>query len=395
MELTIGNKKIITSSLGIFILLIFFLPNAYFETFPIYNFICFGLSMLLGVFVLVFDRKFLIRESILKYIVLYYLYSFIVLLFQDSSELKNFYLVFGWTLFSILSIDYLMRKQFKRTLIVFDYLCIFMLIANLVTLLLFPNGIWTDVIRAGYSRAGYIFGIGNAFSYYIFPIIFILLISSICVEGKKYINFFGIFIGIITLLLGTSSTGKLIAILFVMLVLAGRTREFLKWITWKRLFVIYALIWLFVVVFQNIEFISQPIAQLVGKDSTFSERAYIWQQSIYMISKHPIFGSGYVSGGGVIAIGSATYSSHNVILQVLIERGLVGLFLLIIVIMKAMKDIYDLQKVNKKYGYYISISVFSILMTFLMEAYSVYYLFIILILISNLTDYLNRKEDSF
>lgn len=123
----------------------------------------------------------------------------------------------------------------------------------------------------------------------------------------------------------------------------------------------------------NLNFINRIIIEILGKDLTFSGRTGIWRDAISLIAQSPIIGYGStVSRNMVFGI-----SAHNIVLQTILESGIIGLALFLLIIYKSLF-------VNKEKKYSISILImgsFIIMVSLLFEVYSLEYFFVIVILV--------------
>lgn len=70
--------------------------------------------------------------------------------------------------------------------------------------------------------------------------------------------------------------------------------------------------------------IFEPIFELVGKDSTLTGRIYIWREAIIMIKSSILnFVIGYGNTtNGYIRYNNTYYTSHNMILEILLKWGI-------------------------------------------------------------------------
>ena len=79
-----------------------------------------------------------------------------------------------------------------------------------------------------------------------------------------------------------------------------------------------------------------------GKDLTFTGRTIIWDQALERIAQNPVFGGGHISPYGYETLGNETWSSassHNFYLDVLLETGIVGIAIVLLILLKLTHDI--------------------------------------------------------
>ena len=83
--------------------------------------------------------------------------------------------------------------------------------------------------------------------------------------------------------------------------------------------------------------IPQMLVEALGGDPTFANRTYIWEETINTWRQSPLLGFGYSAGtGGVLlpylvdVIGLAARHAHSSYLEIMIDCGLVGLFVFVL-----------------------------------------------------------------
>lgn len=387
MKIVINQKPFFENTIVICLAFLFLLPNDYFETFHLFLVLRWTIALIFGALELINGSEDgLYKNKLIQIIFIYYLYKTIIQLFLDYTKTFELFTSEGWFFFALLAF-YGIFSSFNLNYQ--KILCLLLdvqILSNFASFLFFPNGLWVDNIRVGWQRAGYIFGIENQFSYFIIPILLLLLIYS----TKKIFPFFNgicVAIGAITLYIGHSSTGKLAMTVFIILMFFGIFKTIKKSLNLKIVLIVYAIIWIAVVILQNISSLTDAIAKIFGKNSTFSERTVLWSEALKQIFRFPIFGQGYVIGGGYITIGTTTYAAHNCILQLLLTGGIILLGIFVVIFYFFEKKI---AKAPLKVSYIISSGILCILITYLMESYSLNYLFIVLIAISRFVDVNNR-----
>jgi O-antigen ligase len=119
--------------------------------------------------------------------------------------------------------------------------------------------------------------------------------------------------------------------------------------------ILFVSILLLLIPFYNI--IITSVVEITGRDMTFTGRTRLWQELIGIASSHPILGVGY----GGFWVGNLTYDlwdkfyyhpnqAHNGYIDVYIQIGLVGVFLLIMVILFSYINIFKTFVFNYEYG---------------------------------------------
>jgi exopolysaccharide production protein ExoQ len=99
------------------------------------------------------------------------------------------------------------------------------------------------------------------------------------------------------------------------------------------------------------------VAESFGKDSTLTDRTYLWQDVVRLGFKSPFFGSGY--GGFWVPsiysklspqIDNGPMEAHNGYLETFANLGLVGLAILLCVIIQSIRNAADQMNTNFEYG---------------------------------------------
>ena len=186
-------------------------------------------------------------------------------------------------------------------------------------------------------------------------------------DGKKWwIAFPCIALSIECILLSRSSTALLattLSTLFMLLVMVAPLglRRYMPYIvsTFAVLVVVYALAVLNLI--PGTSMLLDPVAELSGKDMTFSNRAVIWDIIKEHIQLAPILGSGYGAywTGPVPSSPSYTFlgrmyfypsQSHNGYLEVVNDLGFVGLICLLGYLVSWVRQSLQLMKFDRGQG---------------------------------------------
>ena len=96
--------------------------------------------------------------------------------------------------------------------------------------------------------------------------------------------------------------------------------------------------------FQNWTVAKYIIEDLLHKDMTLTGREYIFTQCIPIFLEHPLLGYGYESSvvnDRLSSVFIGFNSAHNAFLQILIDNGLVGMILFVIIIYMAFRSAYE------------------------------------------------------
>jgi O-antigen ligase len=120
------------------------------------------------------------------------------------------------------------------------------------------------------------------------------------------------------------------------------------------------------------------IEELLGRSLTFSTRTFIWDMSFYAIQQRPWLGWGYSVIDPLQNISINNMASHNHILMVTYQSGILGLILFISLICMASYKLYKTKK--STYSNTLSFMLLITLVVMLMETVSIDYLFTLMIM---------------
>ena len=167
---------------------------------------------------------------------------------------------------------------------------------------------------------------------------------------------------VLTAILSGSSTAIIcvgILIIFINLLQNESLKIFERRNIWIGIYIAMLLI-IFIEdnIFANIFF------KITGK-ARFTGRSFLWSESLKLIRKSPIIGYGRISKG-YLNVWNATYSSHNVVLEILLEGGIIALLIWISCLLNSLTLLKDIKEF--KVRRVLLSTVFVILIALMMEA---------------------------
>ena len=128
--------------------------------------------------------------------------------------------------------------------------------------------------------------------------------------------------------------------------------------------------------FENNDLARWFLIDILGKDMTFTNRTNMWDAALRVIGESPIWGYGYVDEKWFISnMSSQAVGSHNFILGILINGGIIGLGLYLYIFYLALRKLIAYKDY---YSNVIFIGIASLSIMMLMEYYPVqfpFYLF--------------------
>lgn len=240
-----------------------------------------------------------------------------------------------------------------------------LIMINLIVLVIFPEGIATD----NYYRNTYNF-LGNDNS---MAVVFELpLMGAACLYSafrNRRLTFTALLMFIMisaTVLITWSATGVVAWFVLAVYILFVYKSKMAKIFNSYILFVMFVAMQIMIVFLRLQEHFAFFIENILGKSISFTGRTLIWDLSYLVILQSPIIGYGVYEGAGLIQVGNAFFYAHNAILEILIQSGVIGLILFIIPFIMAARRLYQYRE--HFLAGIVSVTLFSFMLTFLMEA---------------------------
>ena len=225
-------------------------------------------------------------------------------------------------LVEIISQDNVASTAFLK---VVRFILLFYAIINIIIITITPNGIpgyTTDILAPKF-----LFGNVNSTIRGIFPGICCSVILD-KKENKKISIFTWVFFASILYLcfkiyfMGTAFI--CVTLLIAWNVLERPIRKHI-WIIYLGVLISVLFVELFVVVQGSNNYIVSQITHMFGKTLDFSGRRAIWLRTILRIAEKPVWGHGYLLQDEMYLYVGNKYGSHNYYMDILFQRGIIGL----------------------------------------------------------------------
>lgn len=234
--------------------------------------------------------------------------------------------------------------------------------ANFFLLVMYPDGLTKD---SYFNTSYYFIADKNSSGVYILFFLLLILINSFVKYSKiSFWTLFGLIIAVVTEIVMSSSSGLIACSVVVIFALLTKLKEIRKLGNIRLLVGIVIVIFLIIVVFRTTGIFDWFLMKFFGKGSDFSGRTVIWSEVIAKVKGKPIFGYGLPADGDVYIWGKY-YNAHNMILEILLNGGLILLLCFISIIVFAVKN---LTREKSIISYHISIALFAMLVDGLMES---------------------------
>jgi len=196
---------------------------------------------------------------------------------------------------------------------------------NFITMILFPNGLYFTPMQLWDN---WFIGYRNMFIFYFAPALALELMKKHA--GGSAVRYY-VMLAVCTLsmVLGGSKTGLLCLLAFLALGLTGLYMKKLCNILTVTAVSLAAFV---SIVLLGLQRYLTPLFDMLGRNVTFTNRIFIWENAIELIKKSPIIGYGIPSEEvrtEMLGLWTAV-TAHNFILEVLFCFGVVGLVLIVI-----------------------------------------------------------------
>lgn len=268
-----------------------------------------------------------------------------------GGDLISFWVLVSNSLVIVLSLDVVSDDEAALDCLLnaWKYLIILMLMIDLMTEILYPGGLYHDRL---YS-INWFLGYKTARMTYIVPLLFISIYQSYKKKQTFRKSIFLIMaISIVDVWLSQASgaTVSLIVIVFLTILILNLYRKKLQFIRNlllkifdSRLFIGVYMAVTFIVVIVNYTPLMSKVADLIGKDMTFTGRTFIWKACMSEFVTSPIIGKGYwlATQYEQITIKYGVYggtNAHNAIITILMDGGIIAIILYLMIYLIALRQ---------------------------------------------------------
>lgn len=279
----------------------------------------------------------------MSFLVLFLIYQYIVTVINHNYTILGalHYPISVLLLCMVVNRQYLENKKlFFKTIRFFFYSAF---VFNLITILFFPDGLYLEVSTSGNIHMCYFLGVANQFGTYFFPGFSLIWFAELIdLNGNnRFYSISSIIIFAVSFAACNNSTGLITTVLLAVFYIMSINNKLGRILSMKSILILYGVLcgailagssWLL-----NSKF-SSFLVDIVGKDITFSSRTSIWAVGILKFLEKPIWGYGRSSGYAVLTYYGRLFHAHNIVLQILLETGLVGLVLFVLFILNSSSE---------------------------------------------------------
>ena len=278
------------------------------------------------------------------------------------------------------------RGDYKLFLRILRDVLLLLILANLVTELIWPKGMYYTTRISGNKDSRYwLLGFKNGIPKYAVISMTVSLVYAFITKKKKdmIIALITVAASAATVVIIKSSSGVMgvgLMIVLLALLLIPKLKFILKYYRMRFFSIFMAVLFLGIVVTHVLlknPLSSYVIRTLFHKNITLSNRIYIWDNIIQMVLKNPLGGIGLQNGDinvQLIGVTANATDAHDYYLEFLWEGG-IGAFVLIVLFFVLMTEILDRHKEDMKVKV-LSAGLFSMMFIFITENCNNYYLWV-------------------
>lgn len=287
-------------------------------------------------------------------------------------------------------IDLELRENTKEFLLSFEFVLYTLVIINLFTIFLYPEGMYVSPI-SGYQRNWFL-GFKNIHILYILPALLLSIINSYVSMNKITLRTWILLAISILSLYKVWSATSIVAIIIVMVMMVFISFIEKININFNRTIIGYIILFFSVIILRLQNLFKYLIVNILGKDLTFTGRTYIWDYVIKFIKEKPILGYGKEFSSVRYAKGYNYHSfhAHNIFLEIIYQTGFVGLIIISIIIKLIIKKLKEYKKDILAKSIFIFLIIYFVMM--LMEAYDFEYFFFLFPIAYNIENIIKIKH---
>lgn len=247
-----------------------------------------------------------------------------------------------------------------------------LVIINFISILIYKSGLPADLYYNNSLNPLFFMTLDNGTSLFLLFCVTIFFLKSNIKMSR--IDKFGYFMSILCILsavLSGSSTAFLTILAFFILFKIESKKGIRVLKNYKRWTILYGIVFSVIMFSRSSKILSFFLMSIFGKNASYTGRDFLWSEAYAMIEKAPYIGYGRITNDYLSAWGGY-YSSHNFVLELLLQGGVVALIIFICLVMITLIKLYS-NHFSKIVGV-LQVSLFLSLVAMLMEStvHSVY-----------------------
>ena len=245
-----------------------------------------------------------------------------------------------------------------------------MIFANLLSILLYPNGMFVVVHYLWKSGNSWLLGYDNShISYFLFAIVLSML-RTYYSTGKAtptLRNWVLLAMCVASVCICQQGNGRVAMFLMMVFVLFPWLFSNARIFNIRTYVIIAVIFFLAIIIFRMQKVLEPIVVDILHKDLTFTGRTKIWDRAIQSILSHPLWGIGRETDEVVFPILGLDHA-HNMYLQTAFQGGIFNCISFLAMIFVTMHSL--MKNRDKLVVQFLSFSVFVILMLYQTEVYT-------------------------
>lgn len=223
----------------------------------------------------------------------------------------------------------------------------FLIYVNLITVLIYPNGLYRSIDAIISARYGWFLGHQTLFAMYAGPAVAIAaLFAQMNVSLISRTRSALLIIACITQVIIMGSATNIACLLIIGVGTLAMTVARMKRFPYKLFLIALAVIVIMVVILQSTGFLEPFVTNYFHKTMTFTDRTYFWEKSWNIIKNNWLFGIGVHTDEGFKDLIGAIHA-HDQYLQCLLEGGIPLLLVFLVIILQTFKKM-------RKFNHFLS-----------------------------------------
>lgn len=285
-----------------------------------------------------------------KYTVVFKITTLFLLIMLGSTQIHGYDLNYAIQFTSSFYLMILFLESYKKHWLeiieIWNILLWILVILDLFSMFIFPNGLYSD----GRYSLNWILGYKTARLVFSLPLCVFTAIGDISRSGRlRTKSFLAVILsciaGIKAQATGATLALVMLGVLFLLVNFSYKKKALWgiirKIINYKVIVPIYILVVIATIMIERIPMMQQ-LVNMLGKDATLTTRTFIWSACLKQIVQSPLWGYGYLTEADFIEITGNYFagSAHNMVLSILMAVGIIGLILYSIIIILSIRKIY-------------------------------------------------------
>lgn len=299
--------------------------------------------------------------------------------------ITQFYPILGICMFIEIWMDKDVKGMFKG----FNLVFMILIFISFITILIKPYGYGIEGEKIYFQRGG-----NQMASFCILSMVLSMIYTNIRFNKKRSaITSILLIINTYIIININSSTGIVVWSVFLLYYFLPLIKMFSKILNLKNYLIVYLIAFWGIIIFQIQEKFSYLIETILGKDLTFSSRTYLWNLSLDMFDKKPLIGYGVQESSNIIyeVKFGKMFSTHNQILQNLLESGLISIVIIFIIICLVINKINTYSKTE--ICNIVSVGIICVCINLFTESMGLFDLFILLCISYNIDKLFKYKKE--